>query len=141
MIYYIDDKSDFEELKKSRKHSVLLAEKVSETNVILTADNIKGEIDLSLFKKMVYDLIKYYDTIVLNWHMTLPSFELCRYPKEGNTPKTIIRYGGKIVGINPFVQDLVGDIIRAISENLKHRNKKSDIVTVDFIENSIDNKG
>ena len=140
MIYYMDDKDTFEELKKEMKPDMLFVEKVSEYRVLLIADNMKGEIDLSLFKSIVYDLIKHYGTIILSWHMTLPAFKLGKYPKKGTTPKTVIRYGGKIVGINPFIQDFVGDIVKSIADNLKHRNKKNDIITIDFIENSIDNK-
>lgn len=75
------------------KPDMLFVEKVSQDRVFLIADNIRGEIDVSLFKNMLYDLIKYYGTIILSWHMTLPAFELCKYPKRDNSENGYTLWG------------------------------------------------
>ena len=140
MLYYVEDADEFDELKQKDKKGILFISKISETKVLLESDSINGEADISIIKRLVVDLLKYYESIIFNWHPTIPSFNIKNYPADGEVPKSIVRFDGKIVGINPFIQDLVGDIVDAISKNLKHKEGESRIISIDFIKNSIDNK-
>ncbi|RKX70118.1 hypothetical protein DRP43_03700 [candidate division TA06 bacterium] len=136
MLYYIKDINEFNNLKRNLSDRELFIEKVDEESIKIYSNIIRGEVDKKILGSIIVDLMKYIDTIYFNWRVTIPSFNIKEYPQQPNLPRSIIRYSGKIIGINPFIQRLIGGIVESISRELKHKNISEKIISIDFIENS-----
>jgi len=136
VLYYIKDINEFNNLKRNLSDRELFIEKVDEESIKIYSNIIRGEVDKKILGSIIVDLMKYIDTIYFNWRVTIPSFNIKEYPQQPNLPRSIIRYSGKIIGINPFIQRLIGGIVESISRELKHKNISEKIISIDFIENS-----
>jgi hypothetical protein len=136
VLYYIKNINKFNDLKKNLSDRELFIEKVNEESIKIYSNIVRGEIDKKILGSIIIDLIKYIDTIYFSWKVTIPSFNIKEYPQKPDLPKSIIRYSGKIIGINPFIQRLIGGIVESISKELKHKNGSERIISIDFIENS-----
>ncbi len=136
MLYYIKNIDKFNNLKQHLSDRELFIEKENENYVKIYSNIIHGEVNKKILGSIIVDLMKYVDTIYFNWKVTIPSFNIKEYPQQPDLPRSIIRYSGKIIGINPFIQRLIGGIVESISRELKHKNRSEKIISIDFIENS-----